>query len=112
MQPMGLEVTTRALPDGAVIELRGDIDGTARETLAAAYDSSTPTGSLLLDFEHVAYINSTGIASIVDLLARACADERSVGRRPRTLRPLQGDLPDRPHRGLHDAPCRRSFAAH
>jgi anti-sigma B factor antagonist len=81
MQPMKLETTIRALPDGAVIELRGDIDGTARETLVAAYDSSAPTGSLLLDFEQVSYINSTGIALIVDLLARARADERSVAAR-------------------------------
>jgi anti-anti-sigma factor len=81
MQPTKLETTIRALPDGTVIELRGDIDGAGRETLAAAYDSSTTTGSLLLDFEHVAYINSTGIALIVDLLARARAHERSVAAR-------------------------------
>src|SRR5580704_10902828 len=81
MQPAELETTVRTLPDGTVIELRGDIDGAARETLSAAYDSSTTAGRLLLDFEHVAYINSTGIALIVDLLARARADERSVAAR-------------------------------
>jgi anti-sigma B factor antagonist len=72
------EVSTQELTDGALIELRGDIDGSAREALSGAYDAASPMGTLLLDFEHVAYVNSTGIALIVDLLARARADRRSV----------------------------------
>ncbi len=78
---MGLEATNRAISGGAAIELRGDIDSTARVALAAAYDESAPTGRLLLDFERVAYIDSTGIALIVDLLARARGDGRSVAAR-------------------------------
>lgn len=78
MQPTRLETTTSILPEGAVIVLRGDIDGTARETLAAAYDSSMPGKNVVLDFEQVSYINSTGIALIVDLLARARSDDKSV----------------------------------
>src|SRR5471032_2632225 len=77
MQSAGLETSTRATPDGSLIELSGDIDGGARDALEAAY-SSAGEGTLLLDFANVEYINSTGIALIVGLLARARTDQRPV----------------------------------
>jgi anti-anti-sigma factor len=80
MQSAGLETSTRALPDGSLIELSGDIDGGARDVLEAAY-SSAGEGTLLLDFANVEYINSTGIALIVGLLARARTDQRPVSAR-------------------------------
>jgi anti-anti-sigma factor len=80
MQSAGLDTVTRALPDGSLIELSGDIDGGAREALDAAY-SSAGEGKLLLDFANVEYINSTGIALIVGLLARARTDQRPVSAR-------------------------------
>jgi anti-anti-sigma factor len=78
MQPTTLEANARPLPDGTVIELRGDIDGSARVALTGAYDKAAGPGTLLLDFSEVAYINSTGIALIVGLLARARSDQRPV----------------------------------
>jgi anti-sigma B factor antagonist len=75
------EATCEVLPDGAVIKLRGDIDGGVREALAAAYNDSGDAGALELDFEHVAYINSSGIALIVELVSRARADHRPVAAR-------------------------------
>jgi anti-sigma B factor antagonist len=80
MQSAGLETVTRALPDGSLIELSGDIDGGARDALDAAYRSAGE-GQLLLDFANVEYINSTGIALIVGLLARARTDQRPVSAR-------------------------------
>jgi anti-sigma B factor antagonist len=80
MQSQGLEASTSALPDGSLIELHGDIDGGARDALNAAYDSAGE-GALLLDFADVEYINSTGIALIVGLLARARTDRRPVSAR-------------------------------
>jgi anti-sigma B factor antagonist len=80
MQSAGLETVTRALPDGSLIELSGDIDGGARDALDAAYGSAG-AGQLLLDFANVEYINSTGIALIVGLLARARTDQRPVSAR-------------------------------
>ena len=80
MQSAGLETVTRALPDGSLIELTGDIDGGARDALDAAYRSAGE-GQLLLDFANVEYINSTGIALIVGLLARARTDQRPVAAR-------------------------------
>ena len=80
MQSQGLEASTSALPDGSLIELHGDIDGGARDALNAAYNSAGE-GTLLLDFADVEYINSTGIALIVGLLARARTDQRPVSAR-------------------------------
>ena len=73
-----LETTTRSGADGSVISLRGEIDSGAREALATAYDGTARGGRLVLDFAEVQYINSTGIALIVQLLARARADGQQV----------------------------------
>jgi anti-anti-sigma factor len=56
-----------------VIELSGEVDAGADERLSAAYDraSRDARDAILLNFEDVTYINSTGIALIVGLLARA-----------------------------------------
>ncbi len=78
MSDASFAATASKLQDVTVIELRGEIDGGAREALTAAYDDSGPTGALRLDFEHVTYINSTGIALIVELLSRTRADGRPV----------------------------------
>ena len=79
------EATTRVLPGGAVIELAGEVDGSAATVLTAAYEraltaSAHPDelGTVVLDFAAVDYINSTGIALIVSVLARARAERRKV----------------------------------
>jgi len=60
-------------PRIAVIELHGEINGFAEEALNAAYDEAEREApeSVLLNFADVDYINSTGIALIVTLLAKA-----------------------------------------
>jgi len=74
-----VEVVT-AIPGEARLAMRGDVDIAADETLAAAYAEATQAGArrVILDFEHVDYINSTGIALIVRLLAEARRDHREV----------------------------------
>lgn len=74
-----LEAAVRAAHGLAVIELRGDINGSSEETLNAAYAEAEgrQTPAILLNFSGVGYINSTGIALIVGLLARA----RKAGRK-------------------------------
>ena len=60
-------------PRVAVIELHGEINSFAEEVLNAAYaeaERESPD-TILLNFAAVDYINSTGIALIVSLLARA-----------------------------------------
>ena len=80
MQHASLEATTRSVGGASEIELRGDIDGSARDALHNAYDEAG-AGAVVLDFGHVDYINSTGIALIVGILARARADARPVAAR-------------------------------
>jgi anti-anti-sigma factor len=74
-----LEAEVRSTDGGATIDLHGDIDGGAREAIDAAYTAAAEEkGPVLLNFTEVGYINSTGIALIVGLLARARADGRPV----------------------------------
>lgn len=68
-----LEAHVRHQNNAAVIDLKGDIDGAGEDTLQKAYleaVSSKPK-AVLLNFQHVEYINSKGIALIVMLLAQA-----------------------------------------
>jgi anti-anti-sigma factor len=74
--------TVRHENGGAVIDLVGDIDRNANEHLAAAYQEAIAQHSVeepvVLNFRDVDYINSTGIAVIVTLLAKARAEGRSL----------------------------------
>lgn len=60
-------------PRVTVIDLRGEINSFAERTLSAAYSEAEAQAprSILLNFSQVDYINSTGIALIVTLLAKA-----------------------------------------
>ena len=75
------EVTTRPDSEGRmIVEMRGDITGPARDGLESIHPALVQPGltTVVLDFEHVDYINSTGIALIVGLLARARAADLKV----------------------------------
>lgn len=68
------------VPDEVRVRMRGDLDGRADETLTGVYGEVAALGShrLTLDFHDVGYINSTGIALVVRLLADARRDGRGV----------------------------------
>ncbi|HET7830619.1 MAG TPA: STAS domain-containing protein [Candidatus Limnocylindrales bacterium] len=74
-----VEVVT-AIPGEARLAMAGDVDIAADEVLAAAYADAAAAGAtrVVLDFGRVDYINSTGIALIVRLLAEARRDHREV----------------------------------
>lgn len=75
-----LNVEVRREGSVAVLDLVGEINGFAEEALSAAYaeaEAQDPN-TILLNFEGVDYINSTGIALIVGLLARARASRRRL----------------------------------
>ena len=75
-----LEASVRPEPGGVVLDLRGEINGFGQQTLDAAYaeaEANDPE-TILLNFEEVDYINSTGIALIVGLLAKARASKRRL----------------------------------
>ena len=76
------EAAVHAVGGAAVIELTGEVDGGAAGVLNAAYEQAVAErrsrGTVVLDFARVGYINSTGIALIVSVLARARAERRKV----------------------------------
>lgn len=76
---LAVEVRTTA-PDETTLQLRGDIDVAADAALTDAYARGTAEDErrIVLDFGAVDYINSTGIAIIVRLLAEARRDRREV----------------------------------
>jgi anti-anti-sigma factor len=80
MEATQFEARVRERDGLAVLDLQGEIDARADEGLeqayAAARDGNAPT--VLLNFAGVGYINSTGIALIVGLLARARKDGTRV----------------------------------
>jgi anti-anti-sigma factor len=74
----GAEVSE--VPEEVRVSLSGDLNARADETMATAYARVAELGPhrLTLDFKRVGYINSTGIALVVRLLADARRDGRSV----------------------------------
>jgi anti-anti-sigma factor len=75
-----LEAEVRQERGVVVLDLRGEINGFAQEALDAAYaeaESNNPE-AILLNVEGVDYINSTGIALIVGLLAKARVSQRRL----------------------------------
>ena len=75
------EAAVHEVGGAAVIELTGEVDGGAAGVLNAAYARAIadgPAATVVLDFARVDYINSTGIALIVSVLARARSQRRTV----------------------------------
>ena len=69
------QLIVRSESTGAVLDLVGDINAGADTAMQAAWDEamlSQPT-TVTLNFERTGYINSTGIAVIVGILAKARA---------------------------------------
>ena len=80
MDTTTFSVTVRQRPGMAVLDLHGDINGEAEHSLNAGYSTATQAdpGTILLNFTSVGYINSTGIALIVGLLARSRTEQRAL----------------------------------
>jgi anti-anti-sigma factor len=66
-------VAVRERGGAAVIDLHGEVNAAAERALQAGYAEATEGGarSVVLNFAGADYINSTGIALIVGLLAQA-----------------------------------------
>ena len=74
------EASVRAQDNVAIIDLRGEINGQSEAALNEAYAQATRQNpaKVLLNFSGVDYINSTGIALIVGLLAQSRKNGRSL----------------------------------
>ncbi|MFQ5813341.1 MAG: STAS domain-containing protein [Anaerolineae bacterium] len=75
-----LEANVRHQPGMVIIDLQGEINGFAEDALNTAYTEaeSRKPQVILLNFGEVDYINSTGIALIVGLLAQARKSRRRL----------------------------------
>ena len=74
-------------PGGVVLDLRGEINGFAKEALNAACaeaEAKNPE-TILLNFEEINYIHSTEITLILTLLAKACLEAPPPSLRPERL---------------------------
>jgi anti-anti-sigma factor len=78
--PQPFNANVRHQPRAAIIELRGEINAGAEAGLNAAYAQAARDDPelILLNFERVGYINSTGIALVVGLLAQARKQKRRL----------------------------------
>lgn len=73
------EARVSTVDDDGLVRLIGTVNRLAKEGLEAAYDEATSRpGRVMLDFSGVDYINSTGIAVIVGVLAKARSEGREV----------------------------------
>ncbi len=75
-----LDAQVRSQAGVAIIDLHGEINAGAEEVLNRSYAQATSQNpaSVLLNFADVDYINSTGIALIVGLLAQARKSNRRL----------------------------------
>jgi anti-anti-sigma factor len=73
MQMKQLEAKVRHQDGVAIIDMQGEIDAFGEQELNRAYSEAEKENppTILLNFSSVDYINSTGIALIVSLLAQA-----------------------------------------
>lgn len=72
------EVTVTDTGETTVLGLHGDVDRDAGPGVDAALEQVPAGNRIVLDFSPTAYINSSGIALIVSILARARAEGRTV----------------------------------
>jgi anti-anti-sigma factor len=75
-QPFDVEITYEA--ETPTLNFQGDINALAESALLAAYSEveAKHPARVVFNFSNVEYINSTGIAIIVGLLAKARAAQR------------------------------------
>lgn len=65
-----VRVASRA---AAVLDVAGDVTGASEEALGSAYDEASRSAprAVVLNFQEMEYMNSTGIGLLVTLLVRA-----------------------------------------
>ena len=80
MKSQPFEAQVRAQPGRAIVDLFGEINAFAESALNAAYSEAEQSdpATILFNFSQVTYINSTGIALIVSLLAQARKNHRQM----------------------------------
>jgi len=75
-----LKVQTVKQGDVAILAMEGDVTSFAEGDLMGAFDAGFAAGDrkFLLDFTKVEYINSSGIAIVIQILSKAKKEESRV----------------------------------
>lgn len=71
------DATAASGDDVAILSFTGDIASTSKDAILQAYHGAGTVKKVLLDFSGVDYINSSGIAIIIQMLL----EERTAGHR-------------------------------
>jgi anti-sigma B factor antagonist len=72
------EVRNGAAHPVTVMRFSGDISSTSREVVLGSFENLPRTGPVLLDFSRVDYINSSGIALVIQLLMEASKSGQKI----------------------------------
>jgi anti-sigma B factor antagonist len=77
---MDLSFTIRAEPEGTVVRIHGDLDVVTASKLRERLADLIRRGhhDVIVDLEHVAFVDSSGLAVLVNALKRARAHDGSV----------------------------------
>ena len=78
MESRDLQADVRRQDEAAIVHLSGEVNGSSEGALNDAYDEVVDARTVVLNFEDVQYINSSGIAVIVGVLGRARRDGKSI----------------------------------
>lgn len=75
-----ITVTVRKLREASVLDLKGDVTSFSEQAIKTAWEEAVSAGArkLILNFEQVNYMNSAGIAILIDLVAEARKSERRI----------------------------------
>jgi anti-anti-sigma factor len=81
MQQQTNEIKLEKQGDVTLLDIKGDITAFSERFLNDAYKTSNDLGAkkILLKFEESAYINSGGIAVLIQVLAQTKRNNQSVG---------------------------------
>lgn len=72
MSKANLAVNVRRVNGASIIDLQGEVNGQAEDALMAAYAEASQSGvrAIILNFDGLEYMNSSGIGLLVTLLIR------------------------------------------
>src|ERR1051326_2140976 len=72
-----LKISVRAVAKGTVVDLEGSIDlGNSRTLRTALFDNLPATSRLALNMGGVRYIDSSGIATLIEVLKQARGSQK------------------------------------
>ena len=75
------EIRLEKIGDVTIFEIKGDVTAASEPFLKESYKNATDQGTekILLKFEETAYINSGGIALLIQLLAETKKNNQQIG---------------------------------